>query len=160
MKALSTILLVVLTANGCASVHHIRNAEDASVAYTEINRLAERKSAKVTLTSGQTNRAQDLQISPDSSAWLDPASGQRLRFATEDLHQVQFRNQLSGALTAFGIGALAGAMLGTGVMRGDGYDWGASLSIGATLAPLTGLTAAIIGSVVGNREVYRFPAKW
>lgn len=83
---------------------------------------------------------------------------QRLRFATRDIHQVQFRNELSGALTEFGIGTLAGAMWGIGGMRADGYDWDASLNIGATLAPFTGLAAAWIGSVIGNQKVYQFSA--
>ena len=87
------VLLVALKASGCTTVHRIHDAENAGVAYMEINRRAERASAKVTLTSGQTNRARDLQVAPDSSAWLDAASGQRLRFATEDIQQVQFRSR-------------------------------------------------------------------
>jgi uncharacterized protein YceK len=37
MKTTLLPLLVLLTAGGCASVQHIRNAEDAGNAYAEIN---------------------------------------------------------------------------------------------------------------------------
>ena len=47
----------------------------------------------------------------------------------------------------------------TGIMRGGGYDWDASLIIRAVVSPFTGLIGAAIGGAIGNRRVYRFPAK-
>jgi uncharacterized protein YceK len=158
MKTTLLPLLVLLTAGGCASVQHIRNAEDAGSAYAEINQRAERTNAQVTLTSGQTNRAHRLRVAPDSSAWLDGPSGQQLRFATTDIQQVQFRDQFSGTLKGFGIGALAGAAFMVGTWQVDGYDWDVSLIMGALAAPVTGLIGALIGSLTGSRKVYRFSA--
>jgi uncharacterized protein YceK len=158
MKAISTFLLAVLTASGCASVHHIRDTGTGAT-YADINQRAEGRSATVTLTSGQKNRAQDLYLAPDSSTWLERASGQRLRFATAEIQQVQFRNRLSGAVTGLGIGAIAGAGFMTGAMRAGDYDWDASLIVGALASPFTGIIGALIGAAVSKRTVYRFPAK-
>lgn len=159
MKTLSTILLAALTASGCASVHHIRRPEDAAAAYSEINRRAERRDARVTLTSGETVHARRLQMSADSSTWLNARAGQPLRVATQDIQKVQFLNRDTGTLMGAGIGALGGALLMGAVMRADGYDWDASLAIAGAVTPFSALPGALIGATRGNRKVYRFPVK-
>ncbi len=149
------VLLVVLTANGCVTMHRIRTTESADSAYAKITRRAERTDAIVTLRSGETSRVSRLQMSADSTSWWDPASTSRTAFRTAQITRVELRNRAAGAGRGALIGALSGvAFAALGVAGGLPFD--SSFFVPATFF---GGFGAVFGALLYGQEVYRFPAK-
>ncbi len=190
------LIALVLVLTGCTHTRSTGFIGEGS--YAEINRLGARKEATVTLAveryiigrqsmvTGQRHiKVSNLQMTPDSTSWLDPRTGRFETVATARIREVRIAkvrtNHPKGTLAGLGVGLLMGAVSGAifGFAQGDdppcqqaasGWNFsglcglfsrsaGEKAGIGALLgAVVGGALGALVGAVTGTEEIDRFEA--
>ena len=153
---------------GCTHVHQFSN-------YDEINSLTKGKVAKLKLSQKVfipsknkyvvNVKGRDIQITPDSTYWLEPRKGVDIRHvvSTSQVLEVVILNRGRGAWEGFRGFVVAGAVLG-GILFLDGDDPPDSpisfsakekFVIGNVLGVVYGVVFGLpIGAAIGSRDVY------
>ncbi len=106
---LAFLLAVGLALSGCVST---AGTLDSSADRLRLNERAAKRTATVTLVSGEHFRADGFRVDAESASWTDPATGQVQTFAREDVARVRFLRHGRGALEGAAIGAVAGFATG------------------------------------------------
>ena len=131
--------------------------------YASLNRRAGGQDARVTLADGRLLPAAALQVTPDLTSWIDPASGAVMNVATSEVTAVQFTHRGRGALEGLGIGLLSGAAVGALAGLASGDDDPGILAFtaeekallgGAFFGGIGGLLGLPFGAAVGSKDVY------
>ncbi len=180
-----TILVgLVLVLTGCTTVKTVdlsdSTAEESvsvkgsrTVSYASVNKRAQRKKAHVRLADGRTLKVARLQVTRDSTSWLDSGTRRFETVATADIKEIRFVKHGKGALEGLGGGLLMGAAFGAilGFAGGDDppcqsgtwFCWrftaGEKAAFGAVaLGAVGGLLGVLTGAGVGSNETYHFSA--
>ena len=133
------------------------------VSYAKLNRLARGKVATVLLADGRELKVGTLQVTPDSTSWLDPETGRFESVATAEIQEMRFVRHGKGALEGLGMGLLVGAVVGGALgasARCEGWCFVSqgelALIGGAVLGGIGALVGAPIGAAVGSKEIFHF----
>ena len=94
-------------------VAETRSVGRSNQTLAKINRLArKRKSALIALANGRALKVSSLQVTPDSTSWLDPETGRFESVATAEIREIRFVRHGKGALEGLGIGFFGGFFVG------------------------------------------------
>lgn len=148
--------VVLLLSTGC-SVSRSATVDSAE-GRALINVRATQGATHVILVGGEMQRVRGLHVAPDSTTWIDVASGQAVSAPTDRVRRVEVQNNATGALrgSVMGMGiALMLTSLATTTLSDDVFQ---GLSIRDRYV-FTGGSGALIGAsfgvVHGLRDVYR-----
>lgn len=152
---------------GCTHVHQFSN-------YDEINALTKGKVAKLKLSQKVfipsknkyvvNVKGRDIQITPDSTYWLEPRKGVDIRHvvSTSQVLEVVILNRGRGAWEGFRGFVVGGAVLG-GILFLDGDDPPGIISLSAkekfVFGNVLGVVIGVVyglpmGAAIGSRDVY------
>lgn len=115
-------------------------------AFAEINKLALKKKAIVTLADNQTLNVYRLQVTADSTSWW--LKGQWETSPTSEIREIRFVSRGKGALQAVGLGLLVGASVGAAIGYSEGDDPPCPPPPSCELAGFPGALACGLGLLV------------
>jgi hypothetical protein len=153
--------------SGCASTRII-GPNTPAAEFEKIKRDTQKRDTKMTLSSGETLNARNIQITPDSTTWINSATMEREMASTAEVRQIVVKKSraiqggLLGGLAGMTIGAIWASALVSEAEKTDdsGKAFGnlfieapGAFIVSTTAGALTGLA---IGAGVGSRETYQF----
>ncbi len=161
IRSIFWVLLAAILFQGCTSYHK----QDVRIEgeLEKINHKGATENSRVYLHDGYRYSAAKLYIKPDSSFWYAGEGVLLVQRPTPDINKVIFVNRPRGALDAFLFGAIPGfiyaGLFAFTMSNGmGGQDFGSALGIGLAYGLggglFTGLLAAPIGWIIGQRNVY------
>lgn len=119
-----------------------------------LNRQAEDRTARVTLSDGSEIVVEAVSVDADGISWYDPALGGGSA-ATVEVRRISFRDRKRGAVEGLAIGGLT--MLPVGLLSAAIGDEGTSAGSAALQGGLAGVVwGAAVGAFVGSRTHYDF----
>lgn len=149
MRAALLAALAVLT--GCTSTRTLPS--DASFDPVTHAALAGR-TVEIHLADGRVVPGQSIAIHPDSTSWIDPATGALVQVATADVRAASTRSRGRGAWQGALVSGLAASAVMSGVIARDLGDWGelndAQPAFAVTMGTVWGFApGAALGGAVG-----------
>ena len=160
-RKITCLAFILLWGIGCTHTHILAPEEPGS--YASLNERAAQQGTHVMLADGQRFSAAALQMTPDWTSWIDPASGSVMNVATSEVAAVQFNRHGRGAWEGLGLGLLSGAVTGAAIGFADGDDESGFLTStaeekalggGILLGGAGGLLGLLVGAAVGSKDVY------
>lgn len=174
-------IMPALFMSGCASTRIVEPNAPTAV-FEKIKHDTRKRDAKMTLTSGETLNARNIQFTQDSTVWMNAQTGKRQTVSTTEVRKIVIKK--SRALRGFRIGALVGVpvgvliagslnsesssdscrspnpltCIGAGIGEGFAETFSAVEKIIAVTgaAAVGGLAGLVIGVGVGSKETYQF----
>ena len=135
--------------------------------YDLINSLTKGKVATLKLLEGDNIKGIDIQITTDSTYWIEPRKGIKNAVPTSQVHKLVIVKRRRGAWEGFRPFFGAGLALGFwGLIEGDDppcqsgsfmcFRFSATdkFFIGNTFGIVSGVIPGLIGYIVGSRDVY------
>jgi len=160
-----TLLAVVATLSGCASVNSYPIRTDDAGVRQQLTERSARQDVTVRTTSEAGISARALSVRADSTSWVDPATGETRTIATDQLRAVSIPGRQGGTLTTIatgiGSGLVGGAALGYGAYKaGIGINTidsaGQAAMYGAAGGGVLGLlSGAFVASERRRTQLYR-----
>ena len=120
---LNTITFIAVAAilTGCAQTRYVNPIDASDPSFLEINQKARGAKAELKL-DGRTLSVRSIQVTPDSTSWIDIQTGEIKSAATDQVELVSFlkRDRASATLGLLAGGAIGGVLGGLlGYQRGD-----------------------------------------
>jgi len=149
MKVYSFVLIALTVfISGCTHTRHFSTTE-----FDGVNKITERKKATIKLANGNVIFGRDIQISQDSTFWLESKTGHKRSIPTLEVSQIVLLRRGRGALHGFGFGFLIGGLLGTQDSQTELGTIDASAATVLVDGAIMGLFVGLpIGALVGSRE--------
>jgi hypothetical protein len=154
MNRLTGPIVFLVLMLGCSHMRHFSN-------YDEINYNAKGRKVKVELSNGSYILSKDVQITSDSTFWIEPHEGIRNGIATSKVHKIAVFKHARGAWEGFRPFLFAGVTLGLiAAATTDKDDLmfnnpGGNFIMGTAMGVLPGVVLGIpIGAIVGSKDVY------
>ena len=148
---------------GCSHTRSFSN-------YDEINSLTKGKVAKLKLSEGDNIEGRDIQITTDSTYWVEPRKGIKNAVPTSQVHKLVIVKRGRGAWEGFRPFFGAGLTLGLwGLIDGNDphcqpgsficirFSAHDKFLIGNLLGIGSGVIPGLIGYMVGSEDVYVIP---
>ncbi len=166
----SLLLLSVLGCTNTSTIGFEEGQANNVRALKELNKRAAKYPTTITLVGGNQFRVDALNVTPDSTSWLDPNSRAVESVATSQVVDVRFKNHGQGTLEGLGLGILGGAATGAFLGFVDGDDppceRGAFICFRSTAqdkaailaflgAPIGGFIGMLSGAARGKTYVYQ-----
>lgn len=168
-RILSLFLLVAL-ATGCTHTRSVNPSDYEGTEFRKMNRAASGKVARVTLTNGRAVTVLSVQVTPDSTSWLDDDSNRITGVATSEIESIRVVKAGPGAFAGLLSGIVIGGALGAtrAISEGDDPNLGVSayamsqerklLIFPLAYAAYASLATTPIGAIIGSRYVFRLDA--
>ena len=163
LHILPIVLAVILT--GCTHSRTVHLGGEMEGPYAAINEKTQRKKPLITLADRRLIKASDLQLTPDSSSWLNVSTKRFETVATSEIRSIRFVKRGQGVLEGLSLGLLVGASLGgaLGYATSSDSDFLLGRGVGALFGGvLFGGLGASIGIVMGvgegSKVVFHFQA--
>lgn len=164
MKWSFAILIFSITQGGCVSSSIVSSSSTSDrLSFSEFNDAADNERATVVFQDDSILIVQHIRAYPDSTSWLDPATGVPHAIPTHAIKKIILRNRTVGALDGAGIGFLSGGAAGLLVavpyVAANQRDEFAGIAYIAfpVIGGTAGLVAGIITGVVrGHSYEYEF----
>jgi hypothetical protein len=163
MKAIfSFFTIITFLLSGCTSVHLI---EPNEASYSKTNSELQGKKVQITLTNGETIKAEQIEITDHAISYDNPDLQSKQTVPISEVNEITFKNRGKGARTGFAIAAAIGAPTGAllsyvGAAVAEEEDPGSIeiLAWGALLFGVgTGLVLGMpIGAAIGSKDKYLF----
>jgi hypothetical protein len=158
------ILLIALTATGCSSTRAFQADRDV-----DINRRFGTEVVTLHFTDGTDVRARALHLAPDTTTWIDRATGTLQAAATADVLAVERTQRGRGAWQGALIAGLGTAILTSAAVHADlnDSDWGdcregasglncakplLAVGLGTLAGAAASMPGAALGALIGSRE--------
>jgi hypothetical protein len=153
-KAISIVMVVCLTYISCSQSYKKSDYSDNHKYYSFINTTSKRYSSTVFLINGDSYDVWSINVSADSTTWIDSNTGIKSTIKTQDINKIYFKNHLIGGIGGIGIGILSGLAIGAvygGIVGSSGESAVYGAIGGVVLGAAVGL---LVGLVVGDRKEY------
>lgn len=135
--------------------------------FDDINKAGIGKKVGITLTNGCVFNGKSIQITHDSTSWLDSNTKNTQSIATSQIKSTVLKKSGRGALEGLGLGILSGAITGAliGFVSGDDDPQTVFLpytaeekavGYGVVLGAAGGLLGLPIGAAVGSKDKFLF----
>jgi len=155
MIRISSIILFCIILSGCTTTVHLRSPQD-------VNRSIHDSSAKLNTKSGITYYAQGIEVSNDTTRFIDQTDNIPLCIQTQDIVSIQLTHHFPGAIEGVLWGSLGGLATGLvlGIVMAPGSDSDSGmgrglLALGAMV--FGGAGGFLFGLASGHSYVYVLP---
>ena len=148
---------VLLATTGCTSTHQVSKHSDG---YSRITEKVTGETVRVFLQNGQTMRLSNLYVGANSTKGT-LAQGERKRFPTSELRKTEVVDHGTGFWqgAGLGLGSGLGSTLLLAVTQDSGLERDLAIIVGLAASVPVGLVGGIIGTIKGQKGVYRFPER-
>jgi hypothetical protein len=157
---LSLIVVLTFLFSGCTSVHLM---EPSEASYSKTNSELQGKKVQITLTNGETIKAEQIEITDHAISYNNLDLQSRQTVPVSKVNEITFKNRGRSALAGFAIGAFIGAPIGAllsyvGAAVSEHPDPGSKAIPGALVYGVgTGLVLGLpIGAAIGSKDKYMF----
>jgi hypothetical protein len=161
---ISIAIVLAIALESCGASIQIRQGEPADFGgvsnFEQLNERLAQGNALVNFTTGPSYAANSFRIDSDSTRFVRIDSNMHVVVPNSQVHSIELRNHLNGALQGAWIGLLCGAGLqlaNTAVTSWlvSGHTEG-DLRLGTTL-PVGTAIGAILGGFIGTTDIYLYP---
>ncbi len=164
------VTFVFLGLSGCTlfreNARSVHPVEMEAGAYSEINEEVGDNPARIITVDGEVYEGYALQLTPETSSWIDPGNNQFMQVPTTNIHEVSLIKTKKGALAGLAIGMVTGTVYGLLRALAEGSDepdapLSTSLNKKLVIYPVAlSIYASLVtipaGAVIGRRDRYRF----
>ena len=159
--------LVLLVCANCASTRTVHLDQEKDKAYRRLVQNARDHHATLHLIGDLRVKAKALQVTPDSTSWIDPETGQVREIATDQIQSISFLLRRHGAEQGLGMGLVGGALIGLswGLLHehqpcSTYLPWPCftreqeTTLVGGGLGLISGIYGSVLGGIMGSRRTY------
>ncbi len=153
-------VLFVLALSLLVSCTHTHVLDPSAERWSQVNVKSQTRRAAIALSDDREVVARSIQVTPDSTSWIDPESGALRSVATSKVIDVRFTYQGRGALQGAGYGFSIGGIVGAVGGYASGDDEPSIVSFQAEeKALILGGLGGIIGGLIGYGIGYNIKSK-
>jgi hypothetical protein len=148
------VLVICLTHVSCSHSYKRSDYSDNHKYYSFINSTSKRYSGTVFLINGESYDVWSINVSADSTTWIDSNTWTKNTVKTSNINKIRFKNHLVGGVGGLGVGILSGLAIGAvygGIMGSSGESAVYGAIGGVFLGAAIGL---LVGVVIGDRKQY------
>ena len=148
---------VLLAATGCTSTHQVSKHSDG---YSRITEKVTGETVRVVLRDGRAMKLRNLYVGANSTRGTRPQGGSK-RFPTSELREIEVVDHGTGFWqgAGLGLGSGLGSTLLLAMTQDSGLGRDLAIIVGLAASVPMGLVGGIIGTIKGQKEVYRFPER-
>jgi hypothetical protein len=158
-KYVSFPLLFCVISFCCTSTFRRPEIDQSELFLKKVNAYGDLFEATVTLTSGYSFKAQNLNVQMDSTSYELSESNQFSKISTADIQSIEFRSATTGAIGGLTIGLLCGVGIAISAIYLSADENSGDANFGPMFALIYGtligsLSGAIIGAIIEDRKVF------
>ena len=159
--SLCIIAILLILFSACTHTKKLTDSTPGEF-YETINEKGKGKKGIITRISGEWFYAKEINVTKDSTTWVEPADGIRKIMPTDSVANIKYRYHGRGAGEGLGVGFLIfgglGALLGVanGPIEEYGYSRGdLGFAVGAVFGTVGGVVLGLpIGAAAGSQDKY------